>query len=191
MSFFSPWAWMAKRMDLVDIIAEKRFLGQEFLTWLWFKSEERGGAVALPDLGDVAVVFEKHMLLEYGEGEFHEKIICQGLQAELNEARTGLRMGKKLEQARIVLGQGDYEWSMTIKASVFDFRSVKVPKTMAGSEESDDPAAVEARLLDKIGLYEQGLRLVDELFRLYLNIRLSPDWDGELTRLRAWVRSKE
>ncbi|MDA8419143.1 MAG: hypothetical protein M0Z90_08940 [Desulfobacteraceae bacterium] len=178
-------------MDLVDIIAEKRFVGQEFLTWLWFKSEERGGAVALPGLGDVGVLFEKHMLLEHGEGEAHEKVICQGLQAELNEARTGLRMGKKLEQARLVLGQGDYEWSLTIKASVFDFRSVKVPKTMAASEEANDPAAVEARLLDKIGLYEQGARLVDELFRLYLNLRLSPEWETELARLRAWVRRKE
>jgi len=178
-------------MDLVDIIAEKRFLGQEFLTWLWFKSEIRGGAIDLPGIGDISVVFEKHMLLEYGEGEFHEKIICQGLQAELNEARTGLRMGKKLEQARIVLGRGEYEWLMTLKASVFDFKSVKTPKTMATKEESDEPAAVEARLLEKIGLYEQALQLIDELFRLYLNLRLSAEWERELTLIREWVRAKE
>jgi hypothetical protein len=178
-------------MDLVDIIAEKRFLGQEFLTWLWFKSEERGGTVDLPGIGDIAVVFEKHMLLEYGEGESHEKIICQGLQAELNEARTGLRMGKKLEQARIVLGRGEYEWTLTIKGSIFDFKSVKSPKTMASSEESDDPAAVEGKLLEKIGLIEQCLQLVDELFRLYLNLRLSPGWETELGKLRAWIRVKE
>ena len=122
-------------MDLVDIIAEKRFLGQEFLTWLWFKSEERGGAVDIPGIGDVIVVFEKHMLLEYGEGDAHEKVICQGLQTELTEARTGLKMGKKLEQARILLGRGEYEWNFTVKASMFDFKSVKTPKTMATSEE--------------------------------------------------------
>ena len=40
-------------MDLVDLITEKRFLGQEFLTWLWYKSEERGGSVNLPGRGDV------------------------------------------------------------------------------------------------------------------------------------------
>ena len=50
-------------MDLVDLIAEKRFLGQEFLTWLWWKSEERGGSVEVAGRGDVGVVFEKHMLL--------------------------------------------------------------------------------------------------------------------------------
>lgn len=34
-------------MDLVDLMVEKRFVGQEFLTWLWWKSEERGGSVEL------------------------------------------------------------------------------------------------------------------------------------------------
>ncbi len=105
-------------MDLVDLITEKRFIGQEFLTWLWFKSDERGGTVLLPEMGeDITLVFEKHMLLEFGEGDSHEKIVCTGLQAELKEARTGLRMGKKLEQARIHMIRGEYEWHMTIKAS--------------------------------------------------------------------------
>ena len=40
-------------MDLVDLIHEKRFLGQEFLAWLWYKSEERGGSVEVPGRGDV------------------------------------------------------------------------------------------------------------------------------------------
>ena len=174
-------------MDLVDIIAEKRFIGQEFVTWLWFKSEERGGAVDIPGIGDVVVVFEKHILLEYGDGDSREKVICQGLQAEMSEARTGLRMGKKLEQARILLGRGEYEWNLTLRASMFDFKSVKPPKTMATSEESDDPDAVEGRIIEKISLYEQALHLVDEMFRMFLHVRLSDDWTNELLRLRQWI----
>ena len=178
-------------MDLVDIIAEKRFLGQEFVTWLWYKSEERGGAIDIPGMGDVVVVFEKHMLLESGEGDSREKVICQGLQAELTEARTGLRMGKKLEQARILLGRGEYEWNLTIRASMFDLKSVKTPKTMATSEESDAPDAVEGRLLEKISLYEQALGFVDELFRMYLKTRFSNAWETELPKVRAWINIKE
>jgi recombination associated protein RdgC len=177
-------------MDLVDLIAEKRFLGQEFLTWLWCKSEERGGTVFLPGTGDIQLVFEKHMLLEYGEGEAFEKIICQGLQAELNEARTGLRMGKKLEQARLHIVMGEYEWHMTVKASMLEFRSVKVPKTMAGAEESDELEAVEGRLLDRIGLLETAMRAVDELFRLFLEIRISSDWPQEVDKVRAWIHKE-
>jgi len=175
-------------MDLVDLLAEKRFLGQEFLTWLWYSSESRGGMVELPELGDIVVVFEKHLLLEYGEGDSFEKLICQGLQAELNEARTGLKMGKKLEQARILLGRGDYEWSLTVKGSVFDFKSVKTPKTMASSEEGDDPAAVEGRILEKVGFYEEALHLLDEMFRKFLQLRISDKWPKELEDIQNWVQ---
>lgn len=175
-------------MDLVDLIVEKRFLGQEFLTWLWFKSEERGGTVSLTGAGDIQLVFEKHMLLEYGEGEAFEKIVCQGLQAELNEARTGLRMGKKLEQARIHLILGDHEWHMTLKASLLEFRSVKPPKTMAESEEGEGDEALEGRLLDRIGLLETAEKTVDGLFRMFLEVRLSPSaWQQELASIKNWI----
>ncbi len=175
-------------MDLVDLIEEKRFLGQDFLTWLWYKSEERGGTVFLPGTGDIQLVFEKHMLLEYGEGESFEKIVCQGLQAELNEARTGLRMGKKLEQARLHLIMGEYEWHMTLKGSMMEFRSVKPPKTMEGSDESDDLDAVEGRLLDRIGLLETATKTIDSFFRLFLEVRLDQSgWQQELTNIRNWI----
>jgi len=174
-------------MDLVDLIAEKRFLGQEFLTWLWYKSDERGGTVLLPGAGDIGLVFEKHMLLEYGEGESFEKVVCQGLQAELKEARTGLRMGKKLEQTRIHLVLGEYEWFLTLKGSMLEFRNVKLPKTMTGLEESDDPDAVEGRLLDRIGLLETATRTVDDLFRMFLEIRTSAGWQEELALVSTWI----
>lgn len=179
-------------MDLVDLIIEKRFLGQEFLTWLWYKSDERGGTVSLPGTGDIQLVFEKHMLLEYGEGEAFEKIICQGLQAELKEARTGLRMGKKLEQARIHMVQGEYEWHMTIKASLLEFRSVKPPRTMAEAEEGETAEALEGRLLDRIGMLEKASRTVDDLFRLFLDVRISPArWQEERDRISKWIHKME
>ena len=174
-------------MDLVDIIAEKRFVGQEFLTWLWYKSEERGGAVYLHGEGDIQMVFEKHMLLESGAGEAREKLICQGLQTELREARTGLRMGKKLEKARILLARGDYEWNLTLSATLFEYRNVRLPKTLSPDEESFDPLAIEGKMLDRIGMAEEAMRTIDELFRMFLKIRVSTDWSEELAKLKAWV----
>lgn len=174
-------------MDLVDLIAEKYFLGQEFLTWLWYKSDERGGTVMVPGMGDILLVFEKHLLLESGEGESLEKLICRGLQAELQEARTGLAMGKKVEQARIHLVKGEYEYHLTLRGSMLDFSAVKLPKTMAGSEESDDPEAVEGRLLDRAGLYEDLIRIVNELFRMFLAIRVGSEWESEVAAIRAWI----
>jgi recombination associated protein RdgC len=175
-------------MDLVDLIVEKRFLGQEFLTWLWWKSEERGGSVELPGEGDITVVFEKHMLLESGEGESTEKIVCTGLQTELQEARTGLQMGKKLEQARIVIGHNDYEYSFTLAAALMEFRNVRLPKTEATeNDKSENPEEVEGMILERIYLFEELIKLVNALFRMFLNVRLSDVWREELQKIRHWV----
>jgi hypothetical protein len=174
-------------MDLVDIISEKRFLGQEFLTWLWYKSEERGGTVFLPGTGDIQLVFEKHMLLESGEGESLEKLICKGLQTELQEARTGLRMGKKLEQARIYLAKGDYEFRLTVGATLFEYRNVSLPRTLSPNEEAADPVAWEAKLLERIGMSEEAVHTMDELFRMFLKIRISTDWQQELAGMKRWI----
>ncbi len=178
-------------MDLVDLIDEKRFLGQEFLTWLWWKSEERGGSIQLPDYGDIVVVFEKHMLLEFGEGESSEKIICSGLQAELQEARTGLQMGKKLEQARIQLVHSEQEWNFTLAAAMMEFRSVKLPKTAGTEGDSNNPEETEGMILERIFLFEELVRLVNELFRLFLSIRVSEGWRDELEKVRGWVSGTE
>ncbi len=175
-------------MDLVDLIIEKRFLGQEFLTWLWWKSEERGGSVDLTGEGDITVVFEKHMLLESGEGESIEKIVCTGLQAELQEARTGLRMGKKLEQARIVINHNSYEYSFTLAAGLMEFRNVRLPKTEnSESDTGDNPEEVEGMVLERIYLFEELIKLVNGLFKMFLDVRLSGAWQDELLRVRAWV----
>ena len=173
-------------MDLVDLIQEKRFLGQEFLAWLWYKSEERGGNVELPGTGDILVVFEKHMMLEYGEGEENEKLICRGLQTELKEARSGLALGKKPEQARIRMARGDYEFSVTLTAATMEFRSVRLPKT-AGADDGDDQDSLEGQLLERIGLFEELTNLVNELFRVFVNLRASSQWSEELVKIRDWV----
>lgn len=173
-------------MDLVDLIIEKRFLGQEFLTWLWFKSEERGGTIALSS-GDIILVIEQHLLLESGEGESLERVVCQGKQAELKEAKTAMAMGKKLEQARMRMARGDYEWRLSMSGGLMEYRNVRPPKTMSMSEDSDETSR-EGRLLDRIGLLEETIRTMDELFKLFLHIRLSADWNNERSRVQAWIK---
>lgn len=174
-------------MDLVDLITEKRFLGQEFLTWLWWKSEEHGGTVQVGGQY-LTVVFEKHMLLEYGEAEYSERLVCSGLQTELREARTGLRTGKKLEQARIQIIKDDYEYNLTLGATFFEYRNVRLPKT-GGAESSSNPTEeeTEGMILERVHLYEELVRMINDLFRLFLEIRMSPGWQDELSKVRSWV----
>lgn len=177
-------------MDLLDLIEEKRFLGQEFLIWLWCNSEERGGSIDLPGRGTVPVVFEKHMLLECGAGPECEKLVCRGLMTELKEARAGLALGKRPEQARLKIGSEEREYSFTLTAATMEFRSMKLPVT-AGAEDGggDDRAGLEGQILERIALLEEGIDLVNELFRRFIMIRTSDAWPNELAKLRRWISS--
>jgi hypothetical protein len=176
------------KMDLVDLIAEKRFLGQEFLTWLWWKSEERGGSIELAGDGDITVVFLKNIVLESGGGESSGKNFCTGLKAVHQEARTGLKMGKKLEQARILIGHGNYEYSLTLSGALMEFKNVRLPKTEASEgDKGDNPEEVEGMILERVYLLEEIIRLVNELFKMFLVIRVSSAWSEELFKMKDWV----
>jgi recombination associated protein RdgC len=96
-------------------------------------------------------------------------------------------MGKKLEQARIYLAKGDYEWRLTLGATLFEYRNVSLPRTLSASEESEDEVAWEAKVLERIGMSEEAMHTIDELFRIFLNLRISTDWSQELIRLKSWI----
>lgn len=176
-------------MDLLDLIEEKRFLGQEFLIWLWCMSEERGGSIDLPSRGTIPVVFEKHMLLECGAGPECEKLVCRGLMTELKEARAGLALGKRPEQARLKIGSDEREYSFTLTAATLEFRSMKLPATAGADDGGNERDGLEGQILERIALLEEGIDLVNELFRLFIQLRISERWPAELVRLRRWISS--
>jgi recombination associated protein RdgC len=162
------------------------FLGREFLTWLWFKSEERGGAVMIPGTGDVEVILARRLILESGDGEYSETVICQGLHADLKEGKAAIREGKKIKEARIMLGVGTDQWELTLKADRFQFQSVKLPAGMAMDEEEEEK---EGRILERIYLMERVLNTVDQLFTLFLTKRLSAQWSAEdIPRMKKWIQ---
>ena len=86
-----------------------------------------------------------------------------------------------------MLIRDDHEFHFTLKGSVFEFRSVRLPKTMTSAEENNEPDAAEGRLLDRISLYEICLRTTDELFKIFLKRRTGSEWSDELVKLRAWI----
>lgn len=102
--------------------------GQDFLTWLWFYSEARGGIVKLPSGGDFAVMIEGPLtfVLE-GEGA-HETVLRRGSPALSVEAKIALLSGKKLRKARLLLARGQDTWAVSLDADQFIFRGLKLPE---------------------------------------------------------------
>jgi hypothetical protein len=55
------------------------------------------------------------------------------------------------------------------------------------NEEAADPVAWEAKVLERLGMSEEAMHTIDELFREFLQIRTGADWSQELARLKAWI----
>ena len=174
-------------MDLIDLMREKRFLGQEFLTWVWFQAESQSGLMDLPGVGTVEVWFEDRLDLESGSGNTVQKVTCQGRELDLAEARTALREGKKVSQARIRLRLDGTEWRLTLKAEGLDISGVRAPKTLEPEEE--EPESLAGRLLERVSVTRELTKVVDGMYAAFLAVRLKPEWEeSELPRLRKWLQ---
>ena len=174
-------------MDLLEKMQETRFLGQEFLTWIWYRSEINSQLMDIPGAGPVEVWFEDRLSLESGIGNSRQLVTCQGKDLDLAEARTALKEGKKVCQARLRLGVDGQEYRVTLKAEGLELCSVKTPKTLDPDEE--EPEGLPGRLLERVAMTQVMIRILDGLYSAFIQVRLAETWEKEeLPRIRRWLR---
>ncbi|MBF0529418.1 MAG: hypothetical protein HQK55_09130 [Deltaproteobacteria bacterium] len=173
-------------MNIIDLIQDKRFLGQEFLTWLWVTSEINSGLVEAEGLGQVEVRFVQRLVLDAGTGNTRRVVTCQGQDLDLAEARTALREGKKVYQAKLRLKADSREWLVNVKAEGFELTGIRGPKTFDPGEEEAESLA--GRLLDRIAVTLELTRIFDGLYARFMAVRLTDAWNNaELPSLRRWL----
>ena len=163
-------------------------LGQEFLTWLWFRSET-GNVFRMEtpehDGEPFTVAMEQRIVVRGGEGENQETATVVGSFSPLREARLGLLTGKQVVRALVRLEKDGMDWQVTLKAEDFSINSLRTPP-ISRDDAAEDPDAV---FLEKIYLLDQALDMLDEMFRQFLTLRLSPAaWQTEAKAVAEWMR---
>ncbi len=142
-------------------------LGEEFLTWLWYKS-------------DIASSFFE---VQGGNGNTKETASVSGSLSPLREARFGLGTGKKVSRAFLRLEKNDLCWQFSISANDFSFQSLRLPK-IGEKGQGEDPDAL---ILEKVYLVEECLHLFDRIFETFISMRFSDDWQREVEAVRSWM----
>lgn len=140
-------------------------LNREFLTWLWGKMEEREGTIAVSRGKEIRLEFIKRVLLESGEEEYAESILCQGAHAGFAEVKEALNRGKKIKEARLCLQEDRDEWEFTLKADDFIVQGLKLPTL--SDEEEKEMATNSASIMERVFLLERLIDLLDELFIVF------------------------
>jgi hypothetical protein len=171
-------------MDLNVVERENTVLGQDFLTWLWYRIESGSHMFNTKDGKVFSVNMEQRVSVQGGEGEGIETATVNSPRGELTEAKTGLKTGKKVCRAQLRFQADEEEWTVTIKAEDFCMSALKTPKVATKDEEGDDP---DAKFLEKMYLIERATSMFDSMFDDFLKIRLDSAWQDEARKVGEWI----
>jgi len=146
------------------------FLGEEFLTWLWFRWETEGGEFHLPGGRVVGVALDDFLTFAAPSDDETEQTLRHGLPTRTEEARTALRQGRRLRRARMILAEGPRQWSVTVDGATMRLSGAKLPEDAEECESEADRTA--DRAANWLALHE----LVHSLYTMFLKARLAPDY---------------
>lgn len=148
------------------------FLGEEFLTWLWFRWETEGGEFHLPGGRVVGLALDDFLTFAAPSDDDTEQTLRHGLPTRTEEARTALRQGHRLRRARFLLAEGSRQWSATFDAREMTLVGVKLPEDAEECESDVDRTA--DRAANWLALQE----IVTALYGQFLRERLAPGYLG-------------
>jgi hypothetical protein len=172
-------------MDLYDRIEKTRFLGREFLVWIWWKSDLFDGRMELAEFGPGEVWLDDQLVLEArGGGESVEQSKLRGAAPSTTpEAREALRQGKVPTKAKISIVQQEREFSFVLDGESFALAGVRTPALL--QEDEDE------KFYERMYLLEETESLLYGLYREFLALRLSPLWNDKVApAIRDWVRDE-
>lgn len=171
-------------MDLYQLIEAKRFLGREFLIWLWFESEVFEGEIESSSHGLLEVHLEKQITLESGLKEKEQSRLKGTQPSHTPEAREAIRQGKTPTQAKVRITRGEQEFLFVLQSDTLAMSGVKIPALLKGEE--DDP------VFERLGLMEDLEAMVEGLFVDFLALRVSNNWSKVfLPTMLRWSREQK
>ena len=173
-------------LDVAVSYNRYKFLGYEYLTWLWFVIEKDEDRIKRLEKESVSLQIGNRIVLENRQKDTVESITIKGDDADLEEAMLALRKGAVVTELNFSYKTGDQEWRFTIKAESLNITGLKCPQT--GSVDSEED--LEGAVLEKVYLYDKALQLTDNLFKQFMTLRVLEDWDKKVVPLmRKWIYS--
>jgi hypothetical protein len=166
-------------MNLADLIEKRRYLGREFLVWLWFESEIMEGRFDIAGYGPCEIFLEGQLSLTQDKEAARLKGAAPSASVEAHEA---LRQGKLPAQARVRLARGELEFGFVFTAETVAISGVKIPKVVR--EEGDE------QFYERMYLVEDLEGMLGALYARFLGQRLTSAWDTVLPLMQAWVRGE-
>ena len=162
-------------LDIATAYNKYGFLGNEFLTWIWYLVATDQDIAALSGSKDpVTLEIGNSISLENNLGDkSKEKITIKGDQAGLEEGTTALKKGAWVTDMNLLCKIGEEEYKFSIKGESFNITGLKTP-TIDNSSSEDE---IEGLILEKTFLIMKVMKVIDTLFLKYIESRIEDNWN--------------
>jgi hypothetical protein len=170
--------------ELKYLQSHKGFVGREFLTWVWFKSETSHHQFFFPKQGGRFQLFiDDKLTLTSTSGSVHEHTLKGGTPAYATEAKAALLTGKLVQEAKFVLQTQDRQWMFSLNAEDLSFKNVRLPAILQPESAS--------YMGERIGAMRTLVEVIEILFCEYMDLRTSAQFEAEKKAMEDWLTHKQ
>ena len=173
-------------LDVAVAYNRFKFLGEEFLTWLWFVIAQDPTILKKADPEFASLDIGNRMVLEKRHKKSVEKITIKGEDAGLEEAMLALQKGAMVTELNLIYRSAELKWQFTLKGESLNLSSLKTPAIAA----PESPEDMEGIILEKIYLYDKILQFLEKLYKTFIKERLSTRWPKRsVVLIKKWSKS--
>lgn len=173
-------------MDLAVAYKRYRFLGDEFLTWIWHLIETDQKFFFKIDSECSALEVGNRMVLENRKAKSIERITIKGDDAGLEEGKLALQKGALVTELALIFKTAEQQWQFSIKGESLSVSGLKAP----GPVYPHHPEEMEIFLLDKSHRILKILIFNENLFKSFIKLRISKSWTSKsLPSIKNWFSS--
>ena len=176
----SPSEPPSEEDDLLERIESTRFLGCEFLLWLWLRAELVSKPISLGELGDFDVWLDNHLTLQ-SDIDPNERVTVRGAAPSGSaEAREAVRSQKFPVRARVAIRNEERDFACVLVAQRFAVASGVIPAVL--TKDADDAFQERMALVERLSLS------LDGLYAAFLRERLGSPWkEGWEPAIVTWA----
>jgi hypothetical protein len=173
-------------LDVAVAYNRYKFIGDEFLTWLWFVIDQDPILFKDMDPDLTSLEIGNRIVLEKRKSKSVERITIKGEDAHFEEGMLALKKGALVAELNLVYRVGEQKWQFTLKGESLNLSGFKTPKT-SPPESPDD---LEGAILEKVFLYDKILQFLEKLYKHFIKLRTSNTWQSRVVPLiKTWMHS--
>ncbi len=169
--------WVTKSIDLKD------FLGNEWLTWLWWQCESAEGVIATDKAGELFVTINKALDMDCAWEVGGKQTLRCDKPTSLAEADDALKTGKWPRKIGLIISDGEHQFDLTLGGDTLNISSALLPDIT----EAQTPREVIEQRLALAGSLSFAL---DQLYNAFLKQRTATGWSAKREIISRWIRER-